>query len=106
MKTNFHNKNFALNLAFMRFKATRKWSIALKWPPLVVSFINEFFFFIICVRDPVFIFTSACSLILASMYYAKEKGEMFKAIFISPRLSPNISRHKMTYSLRDAVIFS
>ena len=28
MKTNFHNKNFALSLAFiMRFKATRKWSI-------------------------------------------------------------------------------
>ena len=29
MKTNFHNKNFALSLAFiMRFKATRKWSIS------------------------------------------------------------------------------
>ena len=29
MKTNFHNKNFALSLAFiMRFKAARKWSIA------------------------------------------------------------------------------
>ena len=29
MKTNFHNKNFAFSLAFiMRFKATRKWSIA------------------------------------------------------------------------------
>ena len=28
MKTNFHNKNFALSLAFiMRFQATRKWSI-------------------------------------------------------------------------------
>ena len=28
MKTNFHNKNFVLSLAFMmRFKATRKWSI-------------------------------------------------------------------------------
>ena len=28
MKTNFHNKNFALSLAFvMRFKATQKWSI-------------------------------------------------------------------------------
>ena len=28
MKTNFHNKNFALSLAFiMRFKATRKWPI-------------------------------------------------------------------------------
>ena len=27
MKTNFHNKNFALSLAFMmRFKATRKWT--------------------------------------------------------------------------------
>ena len=30
MKTNFHNKNFALSLAFiMRFKATRKWRITL-----------------------------------------------------------------------------
>ena len=30
MKTNFHNKSFALSLAFiMRFKATRKWSIQL-----------------------------------------------------------------------------
>ena len=28
MKTNFHNKNFALSLAFIvRFKVTRKWSI-------------------------------------------------------------------------------
>ena len=28
MKTNFHNKNFELSLAFiMRFKATRKWSL-------------------------------------------------------------------------------
>ena len=28
MKTNFHNKNFALSLAFIiRFKATRKWSV-------------------------------------------------------------------------------
>ena len=28
MKTNFHNKNFTLSLAFiMRFKATRKWPI-------------------------------------------------------------------------------
>ena len=28
MKTNFHNKNFALILAFIiRLKATRKWSI-------------------------------------------------------------------------------
>ena len=28
MKTSFHDKNFALSLAFiMRFKATRKWSI-------------------------------------------------------------------------------
>ena len=28
MKTNFHDKNFALSLTFiMRFKATRKWSI-------------------------------------------------------------------------------
>ena len=30
MKTDFHNKNFALSLAFiMRFKATRKWPIDL-----------------------------------------------------------------------------
>ena len=30
MKTNFHNKNFALNLAFiMRFTATLKWPIEL-----------------------------------------------------------------------------
>ena len=29
MKTNFHNKNFALSLAvIMRFKATLKWPIA------------------------------------------------------------------------------
>ena len=31
MKINFHNKNFALSLAFiMRFKATRKWPISYK----------------------------------------------------------------------------
>ena len=31
MKTNFHNKNFALSLAFiMRFKATRKWTISMR----------------------------------------------------------------------------
>ena len=33
MKTNFHNKKFALSLAFiMRFKATQKWPIANFFP--------------------------------------------------------------------------
>ena len=32
MKTNFHNKNFALSLAFiLRLKATRKWPFEPKW---------------------------------------------------------------------------
>ena len=32
MKTNFHDKNFGLSLAFiMRFKAARKWSIVHSW---------------------------------------------------------------------------
>ena len=35
MKTNFHNKNFALSLAFiMRFKTTQKWSIGI-WKSVV-----------------------------------------------------------------------
>ena len=35
MKTNFHNKNFPLSLAFiMRFKVTRKWSIGI-WKSVV-----------------------------------------------------------------------
>ena len=34
MKTNIHNKNFALNLAFiMRFKAARKWPISITYHP-------------------------------------------------------------------------
>ena len=44
MKTNFHNKNLALSLAFiMRFEATRKWSIMFGGEGICV-FVFLFFF--------------------------------------------------------------
>ena len=39
MKTNFHNKNFALSLAFiLRFKATRMWPIMSLWRLIVIIY--------------------------------------------------------------------
>ena len=44
MKTNFHNKNFALSLAFiMRFKATPK------WPEKLFFFVCMFVFVVVVV---------------------------------------------------------
>ena len=42
MKANFHNKNFALSLAFiMRFRATRKWPIAFGFALEIIDCVNS-----------------------------------------------------------------
>ena len=43
MKTNFHNKNFAVSLAFiMRFTATRKWPIPVSSSPELIDLARLF----------------------------------------------------------------